>query len=155
MTNLQLQSLNIEKIMEIIPHRYPLLLVDRIVEMHPDEGAVALKNVTINEDFFNGHFPGKPIMPGVLIIEAMAQASAAFVIITMGVATEGKLVYFMSIDEAHFRKPVVPGDTLYLHIQKIRSRGNVWKMKGEARVDGIRVANAVFSAMVVDKEDDK
>lgn len=145
--------INIEKIMKIIPHRYPLLLIDRMVEMSPDKGAVAIKNITINENFFNGHFPGKPIMPGVLIVEAMAQASAVFVIVSMGVATEGKLVYFMSIDEAHFRKPVVPGDTLYLHIEKKRSRGNVWKMKGEARVDGVRVADAIFSAMVVDREE--
>jgi 3-hydroxyacyl-[acyl-carrier-protein] dehydratase len=151
MTDLQVQNITVDKIMEIIPHRYPLLLVDRILEMHPDQGAVAIKNVTINEDFFNGHFPGKPIMPGVLIIEAMAQASAAFVVLSMGMSTENKLVYFMSIDGAHFRKPVIPGDTLYLHIQKIKSRGNVWKMKGEAKVDGQRVADAVFSAMVVNK----
>lgn len=155
MTDFQLQNIRVEKIMDVLPHRYPLLLVDRIIEMHPGEGAIALKNVTINEDFFNGHFPGKPIMPGVLIIEAMAQASAAFVVITNELCTKQKLVYFMSIDEAHFRKPVVPGDSLYLHIQKIKSRGNVWKMKGEAKVEGVRVADAVFTAMIVDKEDDK
>lgn len=148
-----LTHINIEQIMKIIPHRYPFLLIDKMIEMNHDQGAVAVKNVTINEDFFNGHFPGKPIMPGVLIIEAMAQASAVFVILSMKVATEGKLVYFMSIDEAHFRKPVIPGDSLYLHIEKRRSRGNVWKMKGEARVNGVRVADAIFSAMVVDAED--
>ncbi len=135
----------------MLPHRYPMLLVDRVVE-YKDDSIVALKNVTINENFFNGHFPDAPIMPGVLIIESMAQAAGIYVINSLkGVNTDGKLVYFMSIEEAHFRKPVVPGDTLYLHVSKIKSRGNVWKMKGEARVDGQRVADAIFSAMIIDR----
>jgi 3-hydroxyacyl-[acyl-carrier-protein] dehydratase len=141
----------IENIIKMLPHRYPMLLVDRVVE-YKDDSIVALKNVTINENFFNGHFPDAPIMPGVLIIESMAQAAGIYVINSLkGVNTDGKLVYFMSIEEAHFRKPVVPGDTLYLHVSKIKSRGNVWKMKGEARVDGQRVADAIFSAMIIDR----
>ena len=110
--------------MKILPHRYPMLLVDRIIEVTPNESAIALKNVTINESQFMGHFPGKPIMPGVLIIEAMAQAAASFV----GAGEENpeeKLVYFMSIESARFRKPVVPGDSMYLHVSLIKRRGNV------------------------------
>lgn len=141
--------LTIEQIISIIPHRFPMLLVDRMIEV-TEETAIALKNVTINEEFFNGHFPGRPIMPGVLIIESMAQAAAIFAVKNI-VDAANKLVYFMSIEEAHFRKPVIPGDSMYLHIQKIRRRGNVWKLKGEARVNGERVADAVFSAMVIDK----
>jgi 3-hydroxyacyl-[acyl-carrier-protein] dehydratase len=151
MTDLQVQNVKIEKIMEMLPHRYPFLLIDRIIEVKPDESAIALKNVTINEDYFNGHFPGKPVMPGVLILEAMAQAAAAFVMLSMNVSIEDKIVYLVSIEDAHFRKPVVPGDRVYLHITKIKSRGNVWKFKGEAKVDDQRVADATFSAMVVDK----
>jgi 3-hydroxyacyl-[acyl-carrier-protein] dehydratase len=150
-----MNSINIEKIMGMLPHRYPLLLVDRVISFTHDVGLVAIKNVTINEEFFVGHFPGHPIMPGVLIIEAMAQAAGIFVMMTMSEAGNlvhnQKIVYFMSIEEAHFRKPVVPGDRLHLHVEKIKNRGNVWKMKGEARVDDIKVTDAVFSAMIVDK----
>jgi 3-hydroxyacyl-[acyl-carrier-protein] dehydratase len=142
--------INIEKIMDMIPHRYPILLLDRMMEVG-DNFAIGLKNVTINEDYFNGHFPGKPIMPGVLIIEALAQTAAAFVVLKLEAENDKKLVYFMSIENAHFRKPVTPGDTLHLHVEVIKNRGSVWKMKGEAKVDGERVADAVFSAMVVDK----
>lgn len=143
--------INIERIMQMIPHRYPILLVDRVVEMELGERMVGLKNVTFNEPHFMGHFPNSPIMPGVLIIEAMAQTSAILVVETLGKAAEGKLVYFMSIDEARFRKPVVPGDSLYLHVYKERNRGNVWKFRGEAQVDGKKVAEASFSAMIMDK----
>mgnify|MGYP003510331789 CR=1 FL=1 len=144
--------MHVEKIMKMLPHRYPLLMVDRVVSIEGDKGIVALKNVTINEEFFTGHFPSHPVMPGVLIIEAMAQAAGIFVIHnTPDIDPEKKVVYFMSIEEAQFRKPVVPGDSLYLHVEKVKNRGNVWKMKGEAKVDGQRVANAVFSAMIVDK----
>ena len=142
--------LNIEEIITMIPHRYPLLLVDRVVEMS-ETGLVALKNVTINEPFFVGHFPGKPIMPGVLIIEAMAQASALFTIKFLGDASKGKLVYFMSIDDAKFRKPVTPGDSLYIHVEKQQNRGAVWKFKCEAKVAGVKVAEAVVTAMIADK----
>jgi 3-hydroxyacyl-[acyl-carrier-protein] dehydratase len=141
---------SIEHIMKILPHRYPMLLVDRIIEVTPNESAIALKNVTINESQFMGHFPGKPIMPGVLIIEAMAQAAASFV----GAGEENpeeKLVYFMSIESARFRKPVVPGDSMYLHVSLIKRRGNVWKVKGEAKVDGMIVADSEFTAMTVEK----
>lgn len=141
---------SIEHIMKILPHKYPMLLVDRIIEVIPNESAIALKNVTINEAHFMGHFPGKPIMPGVLIIEAMAQAAAAFV----GAGQEKEednLVYFMSIESARFRKPVVPGDSMYLHVSLVKRRGNVWKVKGEAKVDGIIVADSEFTAMTAEK----
>ncbi|RZI47189.1 3-hydroxyacyl-ACP dehydratase FabZ [Rickettsiales endosymbiont of Peranema trichophorum] len=143
-------NISVDTIMELIPHRYPFLLIDRIISTSEDAGLVALKNVSINEHFFVGHFPKKPIMPGVLIIEAMAQASAAFIILSGGVDAKNKMVYFMSIDEAHFRKPVIPGDALYIHVQKIKNRTKVWKMRGEARIDGTRVADAVFTAMMID-----
>jgi len=141
----------VEDIMQMIPHRYPMLLVDRILEVVPNESAIALKNVTINEPYFMGHFPGKAIMPGVLIVEAMAQAAAAFV----GAEDSGnevvkKLTYFMSIESARFRKPVVPGDSMHLHVSLLKRRGNVWKVKGEAKVEGITVADAEFTAMTVE-----
>jgi len=145
--------LDVTKIMKMLPHRYPMLMVDRVTEMNEETGIVALKNVSINEEFFLGHFPSHPVMPGVLIIEAMAQAAGIYVIHnTPKVDPEKQVVYFMSIEEAQFRKPVTPGDTLYLHVDKIKNRGNIWKMKGEARVEGVRVANAVFTAMIVDKD---
>jgi 3-hydroxyacyl-[acyl-carrier-protein] dehydratase len=143
--------MNIEKIMSFLPHRYPMLLVDRVVEINGDEELVALKNVTINEDFFNGHFPGKPVMPGVLIIEALAQASGILVLNNENTSMSDHLVYFMSIDEAKFRKPVVPGDQLHLHVKKLQSRGTVWKMKCEAKVDGQKVAEAVLTAMIMEQ----
>src|SRR5262249_50685266 len=139
------------KIMQMIPHRYPILLVDRVIEFKSGESIVGLKNVTINEPFFQGHFPGYPVMPGVLIIEAMAQTSALMVVEAFTDETEGKIVYFMSIDEAKFRKPVMPGDALHLHIKKIHSRGPVWKFEGEAKVNGAICAEATFSAMIADK----
>jgi len=145
------REINIERILEMIPHRYPFLLVDKIVEYTPDESAVGLKNVTINEPHFTGHFPGKPIMPGVLIIEAMAQTSALLVIETLGKEIEGKLVYFMSIENAKFRKIVSPGDTLMIHVQKIQSRGAVWKLDAEAKVEGQKVAEATITAMISDE----
>jgi 3-hydroxyacyl-[acyl-carrier-protein] dehydratase len=147
----QVSKLDIEKIMSMLPHRYPMLLVDRVLEVRAD-GIIALKNVTINEDFFNGHFPGHPVMPGVLIIEALAQAAGIYVMAQCkDINPDDKVVYFMSIDNAAFRKPVVPGDTMHLHITKVHGRGKVWKMDGEAKVNGQRVTNATFSAMIVDK----
>ena len=145
------KTIDILRIMDMIPHRYPILLVDRIVDFVPDQFAVGLKNVTFNEPHFQGHFPRVAIMPGVLIIEAMAQTSAILVVETLGKAAEGKLVYFMTIDNARFRKPVTPGDTLMIHVRKERSRGGVWKFKGEAYVDDALCAEATYSAMILDK----
>jgi 3-hydroxyacyl-[acyl-carrier-protein] dehydratase len=143
--------INIEEIMTKIPHRYPFLLIDRVIDVIPDQSAIGIKNVTINEPHFTGHFPNKPVMPGVLIIEAMAQTSAVLVCKTLKGQADNKLVYFMSIEEAKFRKIVSPGDQLFLHVTKSRNRGNVWKFTAEAKVDGAVVAEAIFSAMIVDK----
>jgi len=140
----------IERIMEMIPHRYPFLMLDRIIDFTLGEFAIGLKNVTVNEPFFMGHFPGKPVMPGVLIIEAMAQTAAVLVVNTLGKDAEGKLVYFMSIDEAKFRKPVVPGDALHVRVDKQQSRRNVWKFSCVATVDDNKVAEAVICAMIVE-----
>ena len=136
-------SVEIKRILQMIPHRYPMLMVDRVVDMQLDHSAVGLKNVSINEPFFQGHFPSEPVMPGVLIVEAMAQ--------TFGAASEGKLVYFMSIDGVRFRRPVIPGDRLELHVEKIQSRANVWKFSGKAMVDGKLAAEATFAAMIRDR----
>lgn len=144
-------DIDINQIMDMIPHRYPLLLVDKIIELNPGESIVGVKNVTFNEPHFTGHFPSKPIMPGVLIIEALAQASAVLVVETAGEKANGRLVYFMSIDNARFRKPVVPGDQLELHVKVIQNRKNVWKFGAEAHVDGQKVAEATIAAMVVDE----
>ena len=142
--------IEIEEIMQMIPHRYPFLLVDRVVDVIPSLRAVGIKNVSVNEPFFQGHFPGHPIMPGVLIVEAMAQTSAVLVIETRGKSAYS-LVYFMTIDQARFRKPITPGDTVKIHVEKQRRRGNVWKFYGEARVDGSLMAEATYSAMIVDQ----
>ncbi len=143
-------TIDILRIMEMIPHRYPLLLVDKLIDVVPGESAVGLKNVTANEPHFQGHFPGRPVMPGVLIIEAMAQTAAVIVVASLGKEFEGKLVYFMSIENARFRKPVVPGDQLRLYCRKERQRANVWKFSCEARVDDTVVAEAVYAAMIMD-----
>ena len=144
------KTIDIQSIMAMIPHRYPILLVDRIIDYKEGEWAIGLKNVTFNEPHFMGHFPGYPVMPGVLIVEAMAQTSAALVVHTLGEEANGKLVFFMSIDEAKFRKPVTPGDTLHIHVKTIRNRGAIWKFKGEAKVGDAIHAEAVFSAMIMD-----
>ncbi|GAB5388557.1 MAG: 3-hydroxyacyl-ACP dehydratase FabZ [Alphaproteobacteria bacterium] len=147
------EVIDVEAIMEAIPHRYPILLVDRILEWEPSTRAVGLKNVSINEPYFQGHFPGKPIMPGVLIIEAMAQTAGVLVVESLNLRGKGTLVYFMGIDNAKFRRPVTPGDQLHLEVVKERGRGNVWVFKGKATVDGKVVAQADFMAMLVDPED--
>ncbi len=141
-------ELDILRIQEMIPHRYPMLMIDRVVDVVPDVGAIGVKNVSINEPFFQGHFPADPIMPGVLIIEAMAQTAAVLVVTTLGSKSEGSLVYFMSVDSARFRKPVVPGDTLLIHVEKKQQRGNVWKFSATAKVDGTVVADATYAAMI-------
>jgi 3-hydroxyacyl-[acyl-carrier-protein] dehydratase len=145
--------LNIEKIIKSLPHRYPLLLVDRVIELEPNKKIIGVKNVTFNEPHFMGHFPDHPIMPGVLIIEALAQAGALMVTASPDFEAENKLVYFMSIDGAKFRKPVTPGDVLELHVEAIQNRGAVWKLDAKAIVNGQKVAEAVLSAMIVDKKD--
>lgn len=142
--------IDINRIMQMIPHRYPFLMVDKVIDVIPDQSAVGIKNVSAAEPHFQGHFPSRPIMPGVLIIESMAQTSAVLVVETLGPDAEGKLVYFMTVDSARFRKPVIPGDTLHIHVFKERSRGNVWKFRSEAKVDGQLVAEATYAAMIMD-----
>jgi 3-hydroxyacyl-[acyl-carrier-protein] dehydratase len=142
--------IDVERIMELLPHRYPFLLIDRMENVVTGLRATGIKNVSVNEWFFQGHFPDQKVMPGVLIIEAMAQTSAALVVHTLGSESEGRLVYFMSIDNARFRKPVHPGDRLRIDVEKLRSRRNVWKFKGNATVEGVLVAEAVYTAMIVD-----
>ena len=143
-------SLDIKKIMELLPHRYPFLLIDRIIEINGDKSAIGIKNVTANEYYFQGHFPIHPVMPGVLLIEGMAQTAGALCVYNLGDDYDASLVYFMAIDRARFRKPVMPGDTVYYHMEKIRNRGRVWRFKGEAKVDGKIVAEAEISATIVD-----
>lgn len=146
----ELASVDIQRILEMIPHRYPFLLIDKVVDIATDESAVGIKNVTMNEPQFTGHFPQQPIMPGVLIIESMAQTAAILVVQTLGPDAEGKLVYFMSIDSARFRKPVVPGDVMHIHVTKKQSRGPVWKFESQVKVDGTVVAEATIAAMIRD-----
>ncbi len=143
--------IEVARIMEMIPHRYPFLLVDRIVNLVPGATATGLKNVTFNEPYFAGHFPGVPVMPGVLIIESMAQTSALLVVATLGPDAEGKLVYFMSIDGARFRKPVVPGDSMLVTVKRLQNRRNVWKFSCCAKVEDNLVAEATIAAMIMDK----
>lgn len=145
-------DLDIGRIVEMIPHRYPFLMIDRMIDVLADTSATGVKNVSINEPFFQGHFPSRPVMPGVLIIESMAQSAAVLVVHTLGPEFEGKLVYFMSVENARFRKPVVPGDTLHVHVRKLKQRGPVWKFSSEVKVDGALVAEATFSAMILDKD---
>ena len=142
--------MDIKEIHKFLPHRYPFLLVDRILEINPGNKATGIKNVTCNEEFFQGHFPGNPIMPGVLMIEALAQV-AGLLAFRSG-ASAGKAVYFMSIERAKFRKPVVPGDQLKLEVTILQQRGNVWKFSGNASVENKVAAEAEFTAMVTDKE---
>lgn len=143
--------LDIRRILEVLPHRYPFLMVDRMDKVVRGESAIGIKNVSINEPYFQGHFPGAPVMPGVLMIEAMAQTAGILVIETLGPEMEGRLVYFMSIDNARFRKPVRPGDRMYVHVVKRHARRLVWKFDGECRVDGEVVAEATYTAMIVDE----
>ena len=145
------EDLDIERVQQLIPHRYPFLMIDRVVDLVLDVSATGIKNVTINEPYFRGHFPNRPVMPGVMIIESMAPTAAVLVVSTLGLESEGRLVYFMSVDNARFRKPVVPGDTLHVHVYKRRQRGNVWKFDAQAKVEGRVVADATFAAMILDE----
>jgi 3-hydroxyacyl-[acyl-carrier-protein] dehydratase len=147
-------SLDITGIMSRIPHRYPMLLIDRVIDIVPAVSCTGIKNVSANEPFFQGHFPGHPIMPGVLIIEAMAQVSATLVVDSLtGIDSETHIVYFMTVENARFRRPVVPGDQLHIKVKKDRQRGNVWKFRGEAYVDNVLCAEAMYTAMLVPKSE--
>lgn len=146
-----LGTYDIARIMQAIPHRYPFLLVDRVIEVRANHSCIGIKNVSINENFFQGHFPTHPVFPGVLIIEAMAQTAAVLVVETLGPSAQGKLVYFMTVENAKFRKPVVPGDQMRIHVLKEKQRGPIWKFSAEAMVDGKVVAEATCSAMILDK----
>jgi 3-hydroxyacyl-[acyl-carrier-protein] dehydratase len=147
----ELGEADIRRIMQLLPHRYPFLLIDRIVDMDGEQSGVGIKNVTINESFFVGHFPGNPIMPGVLLIEGMAQTAGALVLHHLGASEEGKLVYFMSIDKARFRKPVLPGHVVRFPVKLLQKRPPVWKFAAEAQVDGATFAEAEIGAMLIDK----
>ena len=136
------------RIMQMIPHRPPFLMIDRVFDLQANIGAIGVKNVSMTEPHFQGHFPGAPVMPGVLIVEAMAQTAAVLVVHTLGSASEGKLVYFMSVDRCRFRRPVYPGDQLLIEVKKDRNRGSIWKFEGVAKVGGKVVAEAGFAAMI-------
>jgi 3-hydroxyacyl-[acyl-carrier-protein] dehydratase len=142
--------LDIRRVMAALPHRYPLLLVDRVESIVPDQSIVAIKAVTMNEQFFQGHFPGRPIMPGVLIVEALAQAAGILAVESLGLADSGKLVYFMAIEGAKFRVPVEPGVLLRLEVEFVQKRSSVCKFAGRALVDGKVAAEAQFTAMIAD-----
>ena len=143
-----LGSLDIMQLLESLPHRYPFMLVDKIIAMRGDESCIGIKNVTFNEPHFQGHFPGRPVMPGILLIEGMAQTAGALCVRSQGLA-KPKLVYFMTIDKAKFRKPVIPGDVVEYHLEKTARRRHIWWYKAEARVAGTLVAEAMLSAMLV------
>ena len=148
-SGMALDDLDIDDIKRMIPHRYPFLMIDRVTNIVAETSAVGIKNVTANEPHFEGHFPARPIMPGVLIIEAMAQTAAVLVVATLGEDATGQLVYFMTIDNARFRKPVVPGDRLELAVDKEQRRLGMWKFKGRATVDGQLVAEATIGAKIM------
>ena len=150
-----LGTADITRVMKLLPHRYPFLMVDRMFDMNGDESCVGVKNVTINEPFFQGHFPEFPVMPGVMIIEGLAQTAGALCVSSIGEDYRAELVYFMGIDNAKFRKPVLPGDQINYHVRKIRNRDRVWRFFGEAKVNGHTVAEAEISAMLADTADAK
>jgi 3-hydroxyacyl-[acyl-carrier-protein] dehydratase len=145
-------TLDIQAILEALPHRYPFLLVDRIVGIRGDEFGIGIKNVTANEPQFQGHFPNRPVMPGVLVIEGMAQTAGVMCIRMLGMSARSKLVYFVTIDKAKFRRPAGPGDTIEYHMRKLTRRRNIWWYRGEAKVDGTLIAEAEVSAMIAEQE---
>jgi 3-hydroxyacyl-[acyl-carrier-protein] dehydratase len=145
------EILDIQRLLAFLPHRYPMLLVDRIVEARADEYGVGIKNVSFNEPQFQGHFPDRPIMPGVLLLEGMAQTAGALCVASRLAGARPSIVYLMTIDKVKFRKPVVPGDQVHYHMTKIAKRRNMWWYRGEAKVDGALVCEAHLSAMLVDK----
>lgn len=149
----ELQTADIKRILQLLPHRYPFLMIDRIVDMDEDRSAVGIKNVTYNEPYFHGHFPSYPVMPGVLLVEGMAQTAGALCIANLDATYEPELIYFMSIDRARFRRPVVPGDQVHFHVQKVRNRGRVWRFRAAARVDGKLVAEAEVCAIMVKRDE--
>ena len=144
-----LEIYDIQRLLTLLPHRYPFLLVDRIIEARGDEFGIGIKNVTMNEPQFEGHFPGRPVMPGVLLIEGMAQTAGALCVASQGESAKPKVVYLMTVDKAKFRKPVVPGDQVRFHLTRIAKRRNMWWFRGEAMVDGKLVCEAEISAMLV------
>jgi 3-hydroxyacyl-[acyl-carrier-protein] dehydratase len=146
----KMSELDVNEIMKLIPHRYPFLMIDKVVDIVKGERAIGEKAVSVAEPHFQGHFPQRPIMPGVLIVEAMAQTAGVLVVHSLGEGAMNKLVYFMTIDSARFRKPVVPGDLLRIHVTRKQNRGAVWKFDGEAKVGDKLVAEATFAAMIVD-----
>jgi 3-hydroxyacyl-[acyl-carrier-protein] dehydratase len=149
--NLTLEAVDIAEILKTLPHRYPFLMVDRIIELRADESAIGIKNVTVNEPQFLGHFPNNPVFPGVLLIEGMAQTAGVLCLKSLGASERPQLVYFLTIDKARFRKPVVPGDTVEYHMTKINRRKMMWWFRGEAKVAGDLVAEAEVGAIIADK----
>lgn len=150
-----LKHADVERIKRMIPHRYPFLLIDAVRDIRVNESAVGVKNVSINEPHFQGHFPEKPVMPGVLIVEAMAQTAGVLVVETLGMIDQGLLVYFMTLEKTRFRRIVGPGDRLELHVKVLRGRGKIWKFWGEAKVEGEIAAEAEFAAMIITPDDDR
>lgn len=146
-----IEAVDILQILRMIPHRYPMLLVDRVIGLKPGVAATGVKNVSFNEPYFQGHFPSYPVMPGVMIVEAMAQTAGVVVISMLGAEAEGRLVYFMSIENCRFRRPVTPGDQMHIHVQKERGRANVWKFQCVAKVEGAVAAEATVTAMILDR----